>query len=78
MPFSGSQTTALQPYGAPGRTRIFLAKTATTPPVTPDERKISVEAENRTATIAAESRTVQVKTETRTVTITAQQWQEAA
>ncbi len=28
MAFSGSQTTALQPYGAPGRTRSFVSKTA--------------------------------------------------
>jgi len=30
MAFSGSQTTALQPFGAPGRTRSFSAKTETT------------------------------------------------
>lgn len=29
MAFSGSQITALQPSGTPGRTRTFIAKTAT-------------------------------------------------
>lgn len=33
MPFSGSQTTGLQPYGAPGRTRSFASKAATVVPV---------------------------------------------
>ena len=33
MAFSGSQTTGLQPYGTPGRTRSFVAKTAIVVPV---------------------------------------------
>ena len=68
MPFSGSQITALQPYGVPGMVRSFSAKTAAVV-AAPAYRTVAVWAEDRTAAVPREDRTTAVWAEDRTAPV---------
>lgn len=54
-------TTALQPYGVPGRTRTFLAKAEAIAVAVPESRILAVQAEDRVLTVYVEDRIVCVE-----------------
>ena len=66
MALSGSQTTQLVAYAAPGFPRSFIAKAAAAVPVAPPHRTAFVGAEPRSVSIEPEVRSIIVDPDVRT------------